>query len=280
MYRDAQGLKVTRLDVENEFFSLMRIPLVAGRRFLPGDDHRTTVIISRRLAERMYGTLDVLGKGFPKHAPKMTVVGVTKNAGLIKVQATSVAEQYSPIDPAGYDGLLLVARARTNPERLLEPMRATARRADDRVLAATKLLKAEFEKKLQGPRLTSLVASMVGLLALALASFGIFGLIAYGVAARTKEIGIRVALGARSGSILSLLLRQLAAPAVAGIALGGTAGTLAARLLQGEPLYLNASDSTAPVAAIAVLAIAGGVAAMLPARRALRINPTDALRHQ
>jgi predicted permease len=278
-YRDAPGLKATNISVEPGFFPLMGIPLLAGRHFLPDDDHRTAVIVSRRLAERMYGTTDVLDRGFPKTRASRTIVGVVGDANLIKIHATNMAEEYRPLDPDGYTGAILIVRARTDSARLLEPMRAAARSRDERVLAATHTTKVDFERRLQAPRLSSFVAGVVGLLALWLACLGIFGLVSYGVTARTREIGIRVALGAHSGDIIGTVVQRLAGPMAAGVTFGCAAGMLAARLFAGEPFYLNPNDAIAPLAAVTVLVAAAGIAAFAPSRRALRINPTDALRN-
>lgn len=279
-YKDAPDLKVTRVDVESEFFSLMRIPVLAGRKFEPADDYRSAAIISRRLAVGMYGNMDVVGKAFPKTEPRKTIVGVVDDARIIKIQATNVAEEYSPLNPQRFEGLLLLCRAKASPERLLGPLRAAARRADNRVLAQARMMKSDFEKKLQAPRLSSLVASLTGSLALLLACTGIFGLVAYGVTLRTKEIGIRVALGAPRVSIVVLLLRQLTWPIGCGIVLGAVIGMWAGRFLEGHPFYLNATDPAAPMTSAWILILSSGLAAILPARRALRIDPMQALRHE
>jgi macrolide transport system ATP-binding/permease protein len=279
-FQDAPGLKVTVMNVGMGFFRLMRIRMLAGRDFEPGDDPASSVIISRRLAAAMYGgsPADVLGAGFPKSRPRQTIVGVAADAHLIKMEATDVAESYSPLLPDQYPGLLLIARSRTDPEGLLEPMRAAARRADRRVLARASLVKADFERRLEMPRLSARIASLVGFLALALSSLGIFGLLSYAVAARTREIGVRVALGARGASILALLLGQLWWPVLSGAALGAIAGTAAGKVLSRAPFYLDPADPAVPLLAILILLAAGGLAALLPARRALSIDPVQALR--
>jgi hypothetical protein len=268
------------MSVENGFFALLRIPLLAGRPFEPGDDPRSTVIISRRLAEAMYGTTSALGQAFPKNGPgeKRTIVGITGDARLIKVQATNGAEAYYPIDPRSRDPLLLIARARRNPERLLDPMRAAAKRADSRVLAAARLMRMDFERRIETPRLSAQIASLVGLLVLALASLGIFGLVTYSVAARTREIGIRVALGAARPAVMALCVRQLAWPVGLGALFGVAAGIPAAQILARDPFYLQPADPVATLAPMVVFTLAGSAAALLPALRALRIDPVQALR--
>ncbi len=189
----------------------------------------------------MYGSADAVGKGFPRSNPERTIVGVAADAALVHVAATNVAELYLPVNQDRSGGLVLLASARTDPQRLLAPMRDAARLADPRVLPRTWLPTAQFDARVQGRRVASLIASATGLLALGLACFGIFGLVAYASTMRMHEIGIRRALGANSVSIVVLLLRHLAIPVGLGMALGTAAGVSIGRVLEGEPFYLPAA---------------------------------------
>jgi hypothetical protein len=257
----------------------MRIPILAGRDLLPSDDHRTAVIVSRRVALEMYGTLDVLGRGFPKTDPTQTSVGVVGDAHLIKVTATDVGEQYSPLDPSHYEHFVLVARARSDPVRLLGPMRQLSTAADNRVLARASLMRADFDKRLQPPRLAGSIAALTGLLALSLACLGIYGVVSFGAALRTREIGIRMALGSSRGAILRLLARQQAWPLLLGMIVGLAGAVPVAIGLQREPLYLSPIDPVVQAAVSAVFLITAGGATLLPAWQALRWDPLRALRH-
>jgi putative ABC transport system permease protein len=279
-YNDAPGLAVTTTKVEPSFFPLLRIPILAGRNFQPDDRAALAVIISRRLAVEMYGTPDVVGKGFPRSNPQQTIVGVAGDAALIHVAATNVAEQYAPIDPADYADVLLLARSRNSSGRLLSTMRDAARIADDRVLPRLFLPADQLQEKVRARKLASLIGALVGLLALSLACFGIFGVVAYSAAMRTKEMGIRLALGAGSGSLTALLLRQLALPLFAGMLAGSLAGVRVVGLLEGEPFYLPALDATAPAMALTFFAAVAAIAALVPTWRALGADPLHALRHE
>jgi predicted permease len=279
-FNDAPSLRVVTLEVEPDFFAAMKIPIVSGRGLEANDDHRTAVVISRRLALEIYGTLDVVGHGFPKTKPEQTIVGIAGDAPLIAYQARNVAEMYSPVHLEQFDRLTLVVRARTNPERLVGPMRDAARAADERVLAEARLMRTDFEEKLRGPRMASLLAGLTALLALLLACLGVFGVVSYGASLRVKEIGIRVALGAGNGAIVRVLLRQLTWPTVVGIFVGMAASMPVGRAFEGEPFYLNSHDTLAHAAAMLVLFAAGGIAALLPTLRALRADPLQSLRHE
>jgi hypothetical protein len=268
------------IEVEPDFFAVMKVPIVAGRGLEVTDDHRTAIVISRRLALEMYGNLNVVGHGFPKTKPEQTIIGIAGDATLIAYQATNVAELYSPVVPERLDRLTLVVRARTSPEQLLGPMRDAARTVDERILAEARLMRTDFQEKLRGPRMASLLAGLTALLALLLACLGVFGVVSYGASLRTKEIGIRVALGAGNGAIVRMLLRQLTWPAVLGIVVGVAASLPVGRVFEGEPFYLNSRDTWAHAAAMLVLFVAGGIAALVPTLRALRADPLQALRHE
>jgi predicted permease len=279
-YHPDVWLRVAWISVEPSFFPLMEIPIIAGRNFEPSDDPQSVIIVSRRLATAMYGTLDVVGKDFPKSKPSRTIVGIAGDAAVVTLRAEGVAEHYVPLGPSQYHDAALIARARANPAMLLKPIQNAARAADSRVLPITHLLSDEFEEGVQLSRLASLIAALVGLLVLALACLGIFGVVAYAVTLRTKEMGIRRALGAEGRQVLFPLMRQLAWPVAVGMLLGVGLGMAAAHLFEGEPFYLASADAVAPMAALVVFGLTGLAAALVPASRALRADPVRALRHE
>ena len=227
----------------------------------------------------MYGTLNAVGQGFPRSKPDRAIVGIAGDAPLVDVSATNVAELYVPVGPRDYDRLVLLAGARGDPQRLLRPLRDAARAADPRVLPRTSLPTAQFAERVQARRVASLVASVTGVLALSLACCGIFGVVACASTMRTQEIGIRRALGARSGSVVLLLLRQLVIPVGLGATVGTITGVAVGRVLEGEPFYLPATDGVLLLAALAVFFLTAAFAAIVPALRALRLDPLVALRH-
>jgi predicted permease len=281
-YRDTPGLETLVQHVDPEYFAVMRIPLISGSLFVPGD--AKTVIVSRRLALAMYGTVDVLGRGFPKSMSEgdrdaSTIIGVAGDAHSIKVEANNVAELYRPLAPADFsDEVFLVARARHDADRLPPILRAAAA-LDPRVIPRAHAMREDFDHRLQGPRLTSAIASGVGLLTLALACLGIFGVVSYGVALRTKEIGIRVALGAQHPALLRAIVRQVLTPVGVGVVIGLMLAIPVGLALASEPFYLETADPVAIAGALIVFGAAGGVAALWPAYQVLRRNPVHALRY-
>jgi predicted permease len=281
-YNDTPGLETLVQRVDPEYFAVMRISLVSGSLFGPRD--AKTVIVSRRLALAMYGTLDVLGRGFPKSAPERsadspTIIGVASDAHSIKVEANNVAELYQPLTPADFsDEVFLVARARGDVDRL-PPILREAATLDPRVIPTAHAMREDFDRRMQGPRLTSAIASGIGILTLALACLGIFGVVSYGVALRTKEIGIRVALGAQQPALLRAIVRQVMTPVGVGVVIGLALAIPAGLVLGTEPFYLESTDPVTIVSSLAVFLAAGGVAALWPAYQVLRRSPLQALRH-
>lgn len=271
-YDATPGLRTMRQDVDPEYFDTMQIPLLSGRIFNASDTD--VVIVSRRLALEMYGSLDVLGRRFPDG----TIIGVAADAHSIKVEANDVAEVYGPLKPADFSYVELVVRARTTADRLPPILREAAMR-DPFVIPAARLMREDFDRRMQGPRMASMLASAVGVLTLALACLGIFGVVSYGVALRTQEIGIRVALGARQPALLRSIVTQVLRPVGAGGIIGLALAVPTGMLLGSEPFYLEHTDPVAIIVALAVLAAAGAVAAVWPAYQVLRRNPVDALRH-
>ena len=275
-YDATPGIRTLSQGVDPEYFAVMRIPILSGRLFAPGD--AKTAIVSRRLALEMYGTLDVLGREFPKSASAATIIGVAADAHSIKVEANDVAEHYLPLKPEDFSFVYLVARARTDADRL-PPVLREAATLDPRVIPTARAMHEDFERRMMGPRLASMIAAGIGMLTLALACLGIFGVVSYGVALRTKEIGIRVALGARQPALLASIVRQVLTPVVIGVGIGLGLAIPTGLALRGEPFYLQHADPAAFLSALVVFVGAGALAALWPAYLVLQRNPVDALRH-
>lgn len=279
-YSDAPDVEATVLAIDEHFFDAMGIRLLAGRNFLPGEHPRTAIIISRRLAQAMYGTTDVVGKGFPKGSPDRTIVGVTADAKLIKIEANNVAEQYEPLNPEHYQEYLMVVKARTRADALTGPLRTAARATDDRVLARAVTLESELDRRMEGTRLASGLFAATGLAALALACIGVYGVVSFGAALRTKEFGIRMALGSPGKTIAGLLVREQVWPVAVGIALGLAGAKALSGPMAGEPIYLRAMGVEIPALVVALFVLTGGLAILAPALRAMRRDPLRALRHE
>lgn len=275
---DAPGLEVVTNRISPSFFDVMRIPLLLGRTFTAADDPKTTVIVSRMLAMAMYGTVDVIGRGFPKSKPAANIVGVAADAHAIRLGAVRSSEVYRPLLEDDYVQAVLIARARGDAAALAPVLREAAM-LDPRVLPGVGLMREQFDRRVLGTRIVSVVAVSTGLLTLMIACLGIFGVVSYSAAQRTKEFGIHLALGAESRSILTLVVRHITWPIAAGTALGlSVAGPIGAVLTAG-PIQLNPFDPAPYALALMVFLATAAVAALIPAVRAIHADPVQALRH-
>jgi len=277
-YEDAPGLEVVSNSIEPAFFDVMEIPLVLGRTFQSGDDPKTTVIVSRALATAMYGSLDVLGRGFPRSQPEATIVGVAGDAHAIRIEAVYTSELYRPLSPAEYVQAILIARARGDAATLAPVLREAAS-IDSRILPGVGLLRDSFARRVAGTRVASGIAAGTGLLTLIIACLGIFGVVSYGATLRVKEFGIHLALGAERWAVIRLVVRHIVWPVAIGMTLGvAAAGPIGVALTSG-PIQLQAADPAAYAGALVLFVVAALTAALLPAVRVLKSDPIQSLRH-
>jgi ABC-type antimicrobial peptide transport system permease subunit len=179
------------------------------------------------------------------------------------------------------DSMRVVAKARNgDPASLIQPMRALLQELDrDVPMSSVRSMPQIAAIAVAQPRLyLALIASFAGT-AVLLAAIGLYGVLAYAVGQRTREIGIRLALGARRGEVLRMVMAHAGRLSIAGIALGLVAAVLASRVLRSQLFEVAPTDVITYVAVAAALLIVSLVASFLPARRAARIDPLAALRH-
>ena len=278
-----RGTLVNFDDVTPGHFENMRIPLISGRDFTDFDREHTTrvAVINEAMAKAIWPGQDVLGKRFaivqqPELLQVIGVVGTTV-IGQIGEDPQPVAylpmrQQYSPFGA-------LVVRTSSNPEPLIGAVR-TQVQPIDKNLAFTNAQTVQqlLGQGLWAARMGAALLGLFGALALVLASIGIYGVLAYSVAQRTSEIGLRMALGAQPRQVLALVLRQgmllAAIGAVAGIVVALPVARMAAGLLYG----VSATDPLTYIAITLLLLFVALLACYVPARRATRIDPLIALR--
>jgi predicted permease len=260
--------------VDPGFFRTMGIPLLRGRNLVGGE--RQTMIVSDSLGRSLWSGQDPLGKQFDGR----TVVGVAGSARQMALQDPDAVEAYFPVEAVHLPSMAVLVKTMGPPDGLLLSVAAVARALDPDLFAETQLLKTAYREKLQETEKSAMAVSLLGLSALLLACLGIVGLVSYSVAQRTKEIGIRMALGATASHILSVVLRQLSRPVAGGLAAGVCAAAALSQILRRELYGLSSMDPAAYLAAVAVFVATVGVAALWPARRALRVDPLRALRNE
>jgi len=261
--------------------------LLGGRAFnVQDNDHATAVaIVNERLAQRLWPGQNAIGKriamppwtGSPR--PPMEIVGIAKDTKYRSLLSDPPLLLYTPVSQE-YAGRTTLIVAAKNPTRLLRSIRAEIAALDNNLpVFGVETMSEHIASSLWEQRMAAGLISMFGLLALILAATGIYGVIAYPVAQRTREMGIRMALGAERADILWLVLGQGLGIATLGIAVG-FALALGATPVMASLLYgVSAADPLTFFAISVLLTVVALAASWIPARRALSIDPSIALRH-
>jgi predicted permease len=286
----ARNPRVNFQTVSSHYFQAVRIPLLRGRVFDERDklDAEPVCIISERLATRLWPAEDAIGKrvkfGKPEGGPNpdwMTVVGVVGDVRHQALGAEPGPDLYNPTLQLAWKQMHFLVRAREGikPLSLVPAIRKEiASVAPEVGLFNFVSLGEEVANSLWQQRLRGWLLGFFSLVALVLAAAGLYGAVAYGVAQRTREIGIRMALGATRAAVLRLVLRQGMRAVAYGLFLGVGGAFLVSRVLNAFLFGISGNDLTSYVGASLLLAATAGIAALIPARRASLINPMEALR--
>ncbi|MGB6882940.1 MAG: FtsX-like permease family protein, partial [Candidatus Acidiferrum sp.] len=267
----------------------MGIPFVEGRDFTEQDTaaRPKVVIINETMAHYFFGNKDPLGKKIgtdddPKVPPDREIIGVVKDAKYVHLSETPRRHFYAPMaqEPRLFD-MTLQVRTSGDPEKIGGLVRAQVHDLDANLpLYATTTLEVQIDDSLTQERLLTWLSSLFGMLATLLASLGLSGVVAFSVARRTREIGIRMALGAQPGDILRNVVSNMAFLIAAGMAVGLFAAYGLSRLLGSMLFEVGATDPLAFVGACFLLGVVAALAAYLPAQRATQVDPVVALRYE
>ncbi len=273
------------LTVTPGYFEAMGIETLNGRRFDTRDhkDAQPVAIVSESLARRFGGVQSAIGKrmkggGVASERPWLTIVGVVKDVRDRGITMEK-AGVYLPFTQSNWSPNYFAVRTSVEPETVIPAIRALVAQADPAVpLVAVRTTEQLVEAKLAQPRLSAAIVTTFAVTAAFLALVGLYGVLAFSVTARTREIGIRMALGAPGPSIVRMLVRRGLGIALAGTALGILFGLLGDRLWKSWVWGVEGLDP----GLLALLALLFGMAALivsaLPATRASNIDPVEALR--
>jgi predicted permease len=281
--RDARGVQLSiAVDrVSANFPETLRIPLLAGRGFSKDDEaRRELAIVNEAAAERLWPGENPLGK--PIQPGSNTIVaGVISNIATRRGQIGSAAQPHVWLAvPAERDSRLLIRHAPGAGDAILAALPALARQQDRRFMVNAAPYTETFTNALRAANIAAAVAAVLGSLALLLACVGIYGVAAYNVSQRTREIGVRMALGARPSRILSMILRQNLRTVAAGVVVGVAGAIGFAQLLKSILYGLAPTDPVALAATLVILAATAVLATWAPAQRAAAIDPSVTLREE
>jgi predicted permease len=260
--------------VTPSYFDTLRIPLRRGRLFTAQE--RRVRVVSETLARRQWPGQDPLGQTYDD----ATVIGVVGDARTVRIGDSSTTESYAPIEPDDLPMAVMVVRTTGAPAQTARALMSLARGVDGTLTPSPLLLSEALERRIEDPRQAATIAAVLGVCALALAVVGLGGMVAFTVSQRLREIGIRVALGARPSHVVRAIARQFAWPvaggAIAGSALAALVGTVMSRELFG----IGQLDPIAHGGALLLFAVVAAAAAVPSVRRALRVDPISTLRHE
>jgi predicted permease len=274
--------------VSPAYFDTLELPLVRGRAFTDQDTESTrhVAVVNETMAARFWPGQDAIGRRFRTKTldgPEWEIVGIAHDSKYLALAEGSLPYLYLPLNQHPSSMRVLQVRTSGPPERMAAAVRRQIEALDaDMPISDLRPMK----QSMNGPagflvfRLGAMQASAMGLLGTLLAILGVYGVVSYGAAQRTHEIGIRLALGAQPGDIRRLVLRQGLVVVCVGIA-AGLLGSFALARLTGKILLLVSSTDPLTFAGVTLLLAAVALwACYLPARRAMRVDPLVALRHE
>jgi predicted permease len=263
-------------EVEPAYFAMMRLPLVAGRLF--GADEPDAVVVSESAARKMWPNQPPVGKVCLIDGRSRTVTGVVQDSGVNLVGFPESAEAYLPVDDRNAVYATVLVHTRGRPRQLAGAIHAAA--TIPGILPAVVVYQDLVDSQVNSMKLMVALFGTLGAVATMLALAGIFGLLAFTVAQRTREIGVRMALGGRGRNILWVVLGQYALPFGGGAAAGVLLAAASSRVIFSTIFGYQPLDLASIGGGLLLFGAAALAASMAPVRRALRIDPSSALRYE
>jgi predicted permease len=269
--------------VEASYFDVIRLPLLAGRAIGDGDDERApkVAVVNETLARRIAPDGNAVGRTFRLHGDQVTVIGVARDAKYASLRETTPPFAYFAMAQRPEPQRALMVRTAGDP-RAMAPAIRRALHAVDPALPVPPMLTLEEATGivLFPQRIAAIVTGTLGLVGLLLAAVGLYGVIAFSTSRRTREIGIRIALGARGADVLRMIVGEGMRLAGLGVALGLLLAAAATRVMASLLFDVSPLDPPTFAAMSALFVLVALAASWLPARRAARAEPMSVLRSE
>jgi len=294
-FLNVQGFTPATLDesvvqqnvISPAFFETMGIPLLRGREFtaIDGADAPKVAVVNETLARFYFGRSDPIGKtvrmGHELNSPLIEIIGVVKDSKRGNLRETPPRMIYLPFTQAGVGRMTLEVRPEGNPATVETSLRRVLSEVSrDVSIREIKTAQAQLERGIVQERMLATLSGFFGPLALLLATVGLYGVLAYGVTQRTREIGVRLALGAQRSDVLSLILWQGLKLIGIGVVIGLSSAFALTRLLQTLLLGVSPTDPLTFVVTPLLLSGVALLACWIPARRAMKVDPITVLRSE
>jgi len=285
IHRTESGtVEVASAGVTPDYFRALRIAILFGREFTPAD--RTgadrVAVVSEAMARRFWGTPDVVGRRY-RHGgsdtPWVTIVGVARDVPIVSPGETPRPFVYRPFAQGGFGRAALVIRGSGEPTALIAAIRQEVRAVDPLIpLMQPAPMQGHIDRSLAAPRAAARLLTALGLMAVLLACVGIYSVVAFSVAQRRNEMGVRMALGATAPQVVGMVVREMAQLVTIGVAAGLALAAFIAPALRSLLIGIQPLDArTFAIVTVGVAAVAL-ITAWWPARRAAEANPAAVLR--
>ena len=276
---DRGGISIRR--VTPGYHRALGIPLRSGRPIEATDRQGTpnVMVINEAAAKKFFPGENPLGQAGDLYGAERTVVGVVGDVRQNSIETEPIAEAYVPMAQAQIAGAELIVKTAGDPYAVLPAVRSVVLAVlPDVPLRSVRTMEELIARRVAQRRLNMLLLGLFGVLGLIISAVGVYGVMAWAVSQRTREIGVRIALGASRGAVLRMVLLNACALVVAGLALGSAAAWYLSETARTFLFQLDANDPRAFAAAVVTLAAAALVASAIPAARAARVDPMTALR--
>ena len=266
--------------VSASYFDTMEMPIRRGRAFELRES-QPSVVVNESMAKKFYPGEDAIGRRirFSDDTPWFTIIGIVADAKVRGAREAAKIETFVPYWQMTEPGINILLKTDSEPTRLSAALRAAVASIDRNVpVAGITTLSEIVGGSIEQPRFFALLSASFAVLALALAAIGIYGVMAYAVAQRTTEIGVRMALGAKPSEVFRLVVGDGLKLTAIGVALGGAASLLVARWLTTMLFGVSPGDPVTLAATAGILMLVAAAACFIPARRATQVDPMVALR--
>jgi predicted permease len=274
-------------------FRTLGIPILAGRDFTlqdAGANGGGQAMINETFAREYFPGRNPIGlhiglvdfESLTRSKPNTEVIGVVKDTKFRDLREPTTPQAYfSYLEGSHFRGISVYVRTRSDPRQMMDRIRELMRQFDPNVpIVDLQIMDDQLDASLRTERLVASLSAVFGGLATLLAVIGLYGVMAYAVARRTREMGIRMALGATRGNVVGLVMREVSILVIAGLVAGASLALASANLIRSQLFGLNPHDPWTLIGAAFSLAIAAGIAGFIPALRASSVDPTSALRQE